>query len=148
MTRTILPFLLLLSACGAPEQPAANAVENEANSTAPEPTPPAVPSLAGEWRITQIAGMAPDQVWPMNVSVAGGRFTLASECRRMEWGLAQNRNVVQFTPRPGQDCARVRSPAELMIEKPIGLANIAMFANDGRDVELSGPGGRVMMTRR
>jgi hypothetical protein len=36
----------------------------------------------------------------------------------------------------------------VLIEKPLSLANIAMFSNEGRSVEFSGPGGRVSMTRK
>jgi len=87
-------------------------------------------------------------VWPMTVEASGGRFTLSSECRSFAWSYTQDRNVVAFTSQPGRDCARVRSPAELSVEKPVSLANIAMFSNEGREVELSGPGGRVAMARR
>lgn len=148
MTRALLPLLLLLAACGRePEQPAAaNAAENQADAAAPAPA--AVPSLTGAWTVTQINGAAPEQVWPMTVQVTPDRFTVTSECRTFAWGFRQDRNVVQFSPQAGSDCARVKSPAELVVEKPIGLANIAMFSNEGREVELSGPGGRVTLARR
>jgi hypothetical protein len=35
----------------------------------------------------------------------------------------------------------------LLIEKPLSLANIAMFSDEGRSVEFSGAGGRITMTR-
>ena len=146
MTRIFLPLVLLVAACSGTEQPATNAVENEADASAADPA--AVPSLVGAWRITQINGAAPVQVWPMTAEVTADRFTLTSECRKMAWEFKQDRNVVQLTPQAGQDCARARSPAEISVEKPVGLANIAIFSNEGRDVDLSGPGGRLTMTRR
>jgi hypothetical protein len=148
MTRSILPLLLLLSACEGAQQPADKVVGNEANAVTADQAPAAAPSLVGGWTVTQINGAAPVQVWPMTVAVTADRFTLTSECRQMAWGLKQDRNVVRLTPQAGRDCARVRSPAELTIEKPLNLANIAMFSNEGRQVELSGPGGRVTLTRR
>ena len=155
MTRAVLPILVLVSACGqGAEQPqansAGNAAANQAAANAAQPAAAAVPSLVGEWTITSINGRAPDQIWPMVARVTADSFTIQSECRRMAWTFRQDRNVIQLAPDPGSstDCARVRSPAELMIEKPVGLANIAMFGSDGREVELTGPGGRVTMTRR
>jgi len=129
------------------EAPADNNVA-EANTATPEPTQSTVPSLAGSWTITQINGNAPGQVWPMTAQVTQDRFTLQSECRTFGWGFKQDRNIVQLTPSAGKDCGRVRSPAELIVEKPISLANIVMFSDEGRSAELSGPGGRIAMTRK
>jgi hypothetical protein len=144
--RALIPIVLLLSACGQPaEQPAANQAEPQA-AEQQEAAP--VPSLAGSWTITTINGAAPDQVWPMTVSVGEGRFTIASECRRMAWSFNQDRNIVELEPAAGADCPRVRSPAEIAIEKPLNLANIAIFSNEGAEVQLSGPGGTVTMVRR
>lgn len=145
--RFVLPVFLALAACGQPaEQPAANRAEPAAEQ--PEVAP--VPSLEGEWTISRINGAAPDQVWPMNVSIGGGRLLIRSECRTMAWSFRQDRNIVQLEPDPGAsaDCARVRSPAEVLVEKPIELANIAMFSNDGREVQLTGPGGSVTIAQR
>ena len=149
-TSAFLP-ILLLAACGQPaEQPAANQPANETEATAAEPEAAAVPSLQGEWAITEIKGDAPDQIWPMVARIGADSFVIQSECRRMAWGFRQDRNIVQLTPDPGSsaECARPRSPAEQLVEKPVSLANIAMFSKEGREVELSGPGGRVIMTRR
>ncbi len=146
--RSTLVLLLLLSACGGPaEEPAAN--QPQANAAEPAPAPKAdVPSLAGEWTITQVNGAAPRQTWPMTASVGDGRFTIQSECRTFTWALSQQGNIVQFTSGSAGGCERTRSPAEEMIEQPVGQANIAMFSNEGREVQLSGPGGIVTMTRQ
>ena len=145
MKQAIFAFAFLFAACSPPaEAPPANLAEPEAAAAAQAEAP----SLDGAWTVTAINGAPPAQVWPMTVEIAGGSFALTSECRRMEWGISQDRNIVRFTPRPGRECARVKSPAELMVEKPIGLANIAMFSNEGSEVELSGPGGRIAMSRR
>jgi hypothetical protein len=42
----------------------------------------------------------------------------------------------------------MRSPAEEILERPIDLANIAMFSEEGREVLLTGPGGSLAMRRR
>jgi len=145
MKQTVLAVSLLLAACSpSAEPPPANGAEPQTEAAAPS----AVPPLAGSWTVTAINGEAPGQVWPMTVEASAGRFTLKSECRSFSWAYTQDRNLVRFTSQPGRDCARTRSPAELMVEKPVDLANIAMFTDEGRSVELSGPGGRVSMTRR
>jgi hypothetical protein len=66
----------------------------------------------------------------------------------MSWSLKQDRNLVQFTPVPGGECARVRSPAEIVADKTIKLANIVVFSNEGRSAQVSGAGGTLSMTRR
>jgi hypothetical protein len=149
--RTAAPLVLLLAACSpAAEQTANQASANAAEPAAAEQEREAVPSMEGEWRIERINGAPPDQIWPMNVSIGDGRFTIQSECRRMAWSFRQDGNVVQLSDDPGAsaDCPRVRSPAELMVERPVGLANIAMFSDEGRKVQLTGPGGSVDMVRR
>jgi hypothetical protein len=154
VTSAALVILVATAACsGEKREPAANEAANgTANTTANEAAPPAaaVPSLVGEWTVTQINGKASDQVWPMIARVTPDRFTIASECRKMAWSFHQDRNVVHLEADSAgsAECGRVRSPAENAVEKPVGLANIAMFSDRGRSVELSGPGGRVTMTRR
>ena len=151
MNKTAFLPILLLAACGEPaQQPAVNQPANEAASSAAEPAAAPVPSLVGEWTVATINERAPDQVWPMVARVTADSFRIQSECRTMAWSFRQDRNIVQLKEDPGSsaECPRGRSPAEQLIEKPIGLANIAMFSDEGRKAELSGPGGRVTMTRR
>ncbi|HXH53812.1 MAG TPA: hypothetical protein VNH53_10370 [Sphingomicrobium sp.] len=141
-------LLIALAGCDSPpsDQPA-----NQANSTTEQAaTAPqeAVPPLAGQWTVTEINGIRPAQVWPMAVDVTDELFTLTSECRRFAWGIRQEGHLVTFTRRAGRDCPRVRSPSEEVVEKPIDMANIAMFSDEGRDVLLSGPGGTLKMRRR
>ena len=87
-------------------------------------------------------------VQPMTAEATAGKFTIVSECHRLRYEMSQQGNIVKFIPVPGSDCARFKSPAEQLAEKGVGLANIAMFGDDGRTVQLSGPGGTVSMSRR
>ena len=135
---------LSLAACSpSAEQPPAN----QAESPAPEEKKP-VPSLEGEWVVDQLNGGALDQTWPMTAEVTADKFTIVSECHRLRYEMSQQGNIVKFTQVPGDDCARFKSPAEQLAEKSVKLANIAMFSDDGRTVQLSGPGGTVSMSRR
>ena len=84
----------------------------------------------------------------MNANVNEVQFVIESDCRRFAYDYVQDRNIVKFTPKPAQDCGRVASPAEVLIEQPIELANIVMFSNEGKEAQLSGPGGVVTMVRR
>ena len=148
MKKTILSIAAFaLAACSQPaaQQPAANeAAAIEADETAHE----AIPSLEGEWVVEQANGKAPDQVWPMTAEATGDRFTITSECRKMSWTFKQDRNLIQFTPAAGVECARVRSPAELLANNTVKLAQTVIFADEGRTVQISGSGGTISMTRR
>ena len=141
----LLPALALsLAACSpSAEQPPAN----QAETPAPEAKEP-VPSLEGEWVVDQLNGGAPDQTWPMTAEVTADNLTIVSECHRFSYAMSQQGNIVKFTSVPGGDCARFKSPAEQLAEKGVELANIAMFSDGGRTVQLSGPGGTVSMSRR
>ncbi|HVL78361.1 MAG TPA: hypothetical protein VM346_03640 [Sphingomicrobium sp.] len=122
-----------------------------ANQSEPAPSEqPAVevPPLAGQWTVTQINGARPGQVWPMLVDVTDERFIISSECRRFIWSVSQDRNLVQFSRQGGRDCPRPRSPSEETVERPVDMANIAMFSDEGREVLLTGPGGSLAMRRR
>jgi hypothetical protein len=149
LAAAISPVLMLLAACGGgSEQPAVNASANE-SSPAPKPAAAApVPSLAGTWAVTKINGAAPRQVWPMTATFAPDAFTIQSECRRFVWKYRQQGNIVEFTSPAVRDCSRMRSPDETQIEDPVTLANIAMFSDDGREVQITGPGGRITLTKR
>jgi hypothetical protein len=147
--KPVLLSLLALSfvACSkqAEQQPAGNNAEVAAtNRNAKE----AVPSLEGNWSIGQLNGKKPDQIWPMSAEVTNDKFTIISECRRMSWTMKQDGNLVQFTPVPGGDCGRVRSPAEIIADKTIKLGSIAVFSDKGRTAQISGAGGTLSMTRK
>ena len=138
--------ILLLGACSRTaeqQQPVANAVA-EADDTAQVP----VPSLEGEWVVEQTNGKAPDQIWPMTAEATTDHFTIVSECRKMGWTFKQDRNFIQFTSAPGVECGRVRSPAELLADSSVKLANTVIFSDEGKRVQISGPGGTITMTRR
>jgi len=143
-----LILLLALAGCGSPvaDQPA-NQVKSGSEEAATAPQE-AVPPLAGQWTVTEINGIRPAQVWPMIVEATDDRFTVTSECRTFVWTVSQERNLIQFSRLAGRECPRVRSPSEEVVEKPIDLANIAMFSEEGREVLLSGPGGTLKMRRR
>jgi hypothetical protein len=148
MKLVLLSMLALaVVACSKPaeEQPAGNNAEVAAtNASAQE----AVPSLEGTWSIDQLNGKKPDQIWPMSAEVTKDKFTIVSECRRMSWTMKQDRNLVQFTPVPGGECGRVRSPAEIVADKTIKLGSIAVFSDKGRTAQISGAGGTLSMTRK
>jgi len=138
--------ILSLGACSKPAEqqpPVANAVA-QANDTAQVP----VPSLEGEWVVEQANGKAPDQIWPMTAEATTDHFTIVSECRKMSWTFKQDRNFIQFAPASGLECGRVRSPAELLADSTVKLANTVIFSDEGRTVQISGPGGTITMTRR
>ena len=149
MNRTILLAALALAACSKDAPPVANETDNAAAANSAAEAPAAVPSLVGSWSVTQINGRAPDQVWPMTVQVTPDTLVLTSECRKMGYSFHQDRNIIHLEPSASASasCGRVKSPAEQVIEKPLGLANIAMFTGEN-NVELTGPGGRIAMTRR
>ena len=138
---------LSIAACSKPadQQPAANNGEAAATNRT---VPVSVPSLEGNWSISQLNGKNPDQIWPMSAEVTKDKFTIASECRRMSWAMKQDSNLVQFTPIPGGECGRVRSPAEIVADKTIKLASIAVFSDEGRTAQISGAGGTLTMTRK
>lgn len=147
MKKVLVSTLALsIAACSQPaEQPAAdNGSAAQANAAAQA----AVPSLEGEWVVELLNGKKPDQIWPMTAEVTKGKFTIVSECRRMSWTMKQDRNLVQFTPAPGVECGRVRSPAEIVADKGVKLANIVVFSDEGRKAQVSGAGGTISMTRR
>jgi hypothetical protein len=66
----------------------------------------------------------------------------------MSWTYRQDRNLIQFTPATGVECSRVRSPAELLANNTVKLANTVIFSDEDRTMQISGPGGTITMTRR
>jgi hypothetical protein len=138
--------ILSLAACSKPVEQltANNSASVEANEIAQVP----VPSLEGEWVVEQTNGQAPDQMWPMTAEATTDRFTILSDCRKMGWTFKQDRNFVQFTPTAGVECGRVRSPAELLANNTVKLANTVIFSDEGKTAQIFGPGGTITMTRR
>ena len=150
MNRTILTLAIIsLAACSKDAPPPATNDVNAVETNTAE-APAAVPSLVGTWTVSQINGQAPNQVWPMTAQISADKFVLVSECRKLGYDFHQDRNLIHLTPSAAAsaNCGRSKSPAEQFIEKPLSMANIAMFSNEGRSVELSGAGGRIMMTRK
>ena len=139
--------VLSVAACSKPAEQQV-AADNTATPATNEAAQEAVPSLEGSWSIDQLNGKKPDQIWPMSAEVTKDKFTIVSECRRMSWSMKQDRNLVQFTPIPGGECGRVRSPAEIVADKTIKLGSIAMFSDGGRTAQISGAGGTLSMTRK
>ena len=139
-----IAILLLAAACTPAAEEPTNQVE-PADVEQEEAAP--VPQLAGDWRVTAINGQDLTQYYTMNASFAGDRLTIASDCVRIAWSYSQQRNVVAFTPAEAASCDRMRTHNEDQVKPIVTQANIAMFSDEGRQVELSGPGGRVAMTR-
>ena len=136
---------LSLAACS---QPAEQQQPAPANETATKTVQAAVPSLEGEWVVEQANGKPLDQMWPMTASATKDRFTIASDCRKMSWTFKQDRNFVQFTPAVGTECGRVRSPAELLADSSVKLAQTVVFEDEGRSAQISGSGGTLSLKRR
>mgnify|MGYP003579300619 FL=1 len=139
-------FALPLAACSQPADQAAanNAEASEVNEIAQAP----VPSLEGEWVVEQGNGRPLDQIWPMTAEATKDHFTIVSECRKMSWTYKQDRNLIEFTTGAGVECGRVRSPAELLANNTVKLANTVIFSDEDRTMQISGPGGTITMTRR
>jgi len=147
MKRFLSPLLVLsIAACSQPAEQR-NTVNND-TAASNEVAQAAVPSLEGEWVVEQLNGNNPDQIWPMTAEATKDHFTIISECRKMSWTFKQDRNLIQFTPSAGVECGRVRSPAELLASNTAKLANTVIFSDEGRAVQISGPGGTISMTRR
>lgn len=142
-------MLLLVAACspGAEENAATTTAINQAEAPPPAQDTPAVPQLAGQWRVTAINGTDLTQYYTMNASFADGRLTIASECVRIAWSYTQDRNIVSFTPADAPSCGRMRTHNEDEVQPILTQANIVMFSNEGGEAEISGPGGRVTLTR-
>ena len=148
MKRVVVLLALPIAACSpSSEQLAANNVATETNQAAAAPKA-AVPSLEGEWVVDQLNGNPPNQTWPMTVEATSDHLTITSECHRFSYAMEQKGNIVKFTQSPDVGCGRFRSPAEFIAEKAVKLGNIAIFSDEGRSVQLSGPGGTMTMSRR
>lgn len=152
VTEAILPLMLLLGACSSGgEAPAGNSIENAAENGAEAPAETSaaaqVPSLKGDWSVTAFNGQPLTQVYPMSASFGDDRLTVRSDCVRMAWTYTQDRNIVAFTPAAADSCGRGHTDSELQVERALKLANIAMFTNEGQEVQISGAGGMVTMTR-
>ena len=144
MNRLSMLAVLCVAGCSpTADEPAANQVEKPAETKPAEP-----PSLTGEWDVTALGGQALQQVFPMRASFAGGQMTVRSECVTFVWNYTQDRNVVAFKPISSRGCGRNQTTNENEIERAMKGANIALFAQDGREVQLSGNGGTATLTRR
>jgi hypothetical protein len=144
MNRLSMLAVLCVAGCSpTADEPAANQVEKPAETKPAEP-----PSLTGEWDVTALGGQALQQVFPMRASFAGGQMTVRSECVTFVWNYTQDRNVVAFKPISSRGCGRNQTTNENEIERAMKGANIALFAQEGREVQLSGNGGTATLSRR
>ena len=142
MNRIIIPLiaLVLVTACDTQEPaPAPAATE----SPAPAPAAKAeVPSLKGQWRVTDSA---------LDLTVADGTATLSAGCLRRGYTFTQKGNQVTFASAPSgsANCGgQSPSAAQEAAFSALSDANLAIFAKDGRSVTLSGLGGMVSAERR
>ena len=144
MNRLSMLAVLCVAGCSpTADEPAANQVEKPAETKPAEP-----PSLTGEWDVTALGGQALQQVFPMRASFAGGQMTVRSECVTFVWNYTQERNIVAFKPVSRGGCGRNQTTNENEIERAMKGANIALFAQEGREVQLSGNGGTATLSRR
>lgn len=141
--------LIFLALCVAGCSPAANQpATNEVDKPAAQEKPADVPSLTGEWSVSASSGKPLTQVFPMTASVSANQITIHSECVSLAWSYTQDRNIVGFKPGAVRHCGRNQTQNENEVERAIGGATIALFSNEGREVQLSGSGGTVTLTRR
>jgi hypothetical protein len=145
MNRLSMLAVLCVAGCSpTTDEPAANQVERPVTETKPaEP-----PALTGEWDVTALGGQPLQQVFPMRASFAEGQMTVRSECVTFVWNYTQDRNIVAFKPVSSRGCGRNQTTNENEIERAMKGANIALFAQEGREVQLSGNGGTATLARR
>ena len=142
MNRLSMLAVLCVAGCSpTADEPAANQVERPAKPAEP-------PSLTGEWDVTALGGQPLQQVFSMRASFAGGQMTVRSECVTFVWNYTQERNIVAFKPVSSRGCGRNQTTNENEIERAMKGANIALFSQEGREVQLSGDGGTATLTRR
>jgi hypothetical protein len=153
----LLPIfaLLLIAACDKPDSNVAP-LTNEAAGTPLEPSASTVPSTAsetqsleGNWKVSMIGGRNVAGLG-MSATLDKGKTTLSTGCFRRAWTYTQKRNVVAFTPAPAgsSNCAGQPSADEEVAHLAISEANMAIFAQDGKEVTLSGTGGMMTLQRR
>lgn len=140
-----LPLLLVVAACSPGAQ---EPVANQAEPIPTEKKVEAVPALAGEWTVSRVNDSPLRQPHPMAASFGEQRLSIRSDCVVMVWEYSQNGNIVSFTSPSEQGCPGGRTGDETVAKRAVDLANIAMFSTDGQEVQLSGPGGSLTMTRR
>lgn len=144
----LLATIAILSIAGcspAAEEEAAAPADNVTEAAAAPQEE--VPSLEGQWTVTQIQNAPLQQAYTMRANVGPDRLTIESDCVRKAWDYTQNRNVVSFTKAEVPSCGRVPTPDEEVIEKAIGNATIVIFSNEGQEAQFSGAGGSVTMTK-
>lgn len=144
MNRLMMIAALCVAGCSpSANEPAVNQVE----APTAEAKPAEVPALAGEWTVSALGGQPLQQVFPMRASFADGKLTVRSECVTFVWSYTQDRNMVAFKPVSATKCGRNQTTNENEMERAMKGANIALFLNDGREVQLSGNGGTATLTR-
>jgi hypothetical protein len=143
--KRLLILTLSLAACSpSADETSANKVE----APVAQEKPAEVPTLAGDWNETASGSQPLTQVFPMTASVSKDQVVISSECVTFNWGYTQDRNAVTFKPGAVRHCARNQTQNENEVQRAIDRANIALFSNEGREVQLSGSGGTVTLTRK
>ena len=145
----LLAFFVLAAACSQQDRSSAPPANDAAAAPATPVAKPAVPSLNGDWRVTAISGK-PVAGAAMAAAIGGGRASISAGCLRRGWTYRQDRNLVAFTGAPGSssNCGRSPSAEEETAFGAVGDANLAIFAQDGREATLSGTGGTLTLERR
>ena len=137
----LLPLtILFLAACGQQEKPAAPVEEKAEAPAAKLP----VPSLKGEWNVASISGKPGAS---LSASFANGTASLSAGCLKRDFTFKQDRNLVAFKAAGGSNCGGSSAAAETAFGA-LADANLVIFAKDGREATLSGPGGTLTLERR
>ncbi|WP_187107710.1 hypothetical protein [Sphingomonas xanthus] len=141
---------LLLAGCAA--EPASGPTNDAAANDAAEAAaaPAEVPALDGSWAVTASSVGPAAQSLGMTAAFANGTATFSVGCLRRAWSYNQQRNSVAFTPSPGgsSNCGGTPSADAEFVFAQLGDMNIAVFANEGRQANLSGTSGTITLERR
>ena len=149
MTRVVPLVLFALVASCNQQQPAAPPANDAAAVPAAPTAKPAVPPLKGNWSVTAIGGQ-PVAGTAMAAAIGDSDASISAGCLRRSWTYTQDRNLVAFTGAPGgsSNCGHSPSAEEETAFGALGDANLAIFAEDGREATLSGTGGTMTLERR
>ena len=146
MAKLLFPIACLaLAACQAAERDAPEPTEAAAvtdPAPAPAPTAIALPaSLAGEYRVADVAGQAVDLPYGITASITSDRIHLTADCVNVEWGYAMDADGSLSTLRvPTEGCARGLNPIEeALVEAFDGLEQVSRNSANGYEFSGRGP---------
>ena len=141
----------LLTACGPAQDDKLNPVEQRITDEFPEPVPPPVDTLAGEWRVAGIDGKPFDADYGIALSASADEIWWEPRCA----GIVRRYRIRGYSvsmmlpePPPAQEGLPRPPPAVCTIGVPVGVEN-AFRALDAVDrvmrtpengIELSGGG--------